>query len=287
MNSRPYFEIANPELPRLLKGLPGGLDVLDVACGSGVHGAELKRLYGHRVVGVDLSPASVEKAKTRLAEAYVADITRPELYPAFGRSKFDIIVLSDILEHVSDPLDVIARHLPLLAPGGHLLISLPNIAIWNVRFEMLFGRFEYQDTGTLDRTHVRFFTRRSLRRFLAEAGLEVRGSRITPGITRPFVPLVKRIYAHRTPKTSTGGDAPSGDSSSIMDSAPYRFYMQWLYPIEHAVSRLWPGLLAFQLVTLAQPVKTTQPAAQQHASSESAIGALANALENRTQHVHR
>ncbi len=278
MSSRPYFEIANPELPRLLRGLPRGLDVLDVACGSGVHGAELKRLYGHRVIGVDLSAASVEKAKTRLAEAYVADIIHPERYPKFGRSRFDVIVLSDILEHVGDPLDVVARHLPLLVPGGYFLISLPNIAIWNVRFELLLGRFEYQDTGTLDRTHMRFFTRRSLRRFLAEAGLEVRGSRITPGITRPFVPLIKRIYAHRIPNTQAGGD-----SSSIMDSAHYRFYMRWLYPIEHTICRLWPGMFAFQLVTLAQPV------AQRHVSPEPerAISALATALESRTQHVHR
>jgi 2-polyprenyl-3-methyl-5-hydroxy-6-metoxy-1,4-benzoquinol methylase len=280
MSSRPYFEIANPELPRLLQGLPRGLDVLDVACGSGVHGAELKRLYGHRVIGVDLSATSVEKAKTRLAEAYVADITHPELYPKFSRSKFDIIVLSDILEHVGDPLDVIARHLPFLAPGGYLLISLPNIAIWNVRFGLLFGRFEYQDTGTLDRTHMRFFTRGSLRQFLAEAGLEVRGSRITPGITRPFVPLVKRIYALRANRDS---DSQSGgDSSSIMDSGPYRFYMRWLYRIEHAICSLWPGMFAFQLVTLAQPV-APRPAS----SSDADVSALANAVERRTEHVHR
>jgi 2-polyprenyl-3-methyl-5-hydroxy-6-metoxy-1,4-benzoquinol methylase len=278
MSSRPYFEIANPELSRMLRGLPRGLDVLDVACGSGVHGAELKRLYDHRVIGVDLSAASVEKAKTRLAEAYVADITHPERYPKFGRSMFDIIVFSDILEHVGDPLDVIARHLPLLAPGGYLLISLPNIAIWNVRFELLCGRFEYQDTGTLDRTHMRFFTRRSLRRFLAEAGLEVRGSRITPGIVRPFVPLVKSIYAHRAP-----GPETSGDSSSIMDSAPYRFYLRWLYPIEHAICRLWPGLLAFQLVTLAQPV-APRPASS---DADADVAALSAAVETRTEHVHR
>lgn len=270
MSSRPYFEIANPELPRLLKDLPRELNVLDVACGSGVHGAELKRLYGHRVAGVDLSAASVEKAKTRLAEAYVADITHPERYPKFGRTKFDIIVLSDILEHVPDPMDVLHRHLPLLAPGGHILISLPNIAIWNVRFALLFGRFEYQDTGTLDRTHMRFFTRRSLRQFFAEAGMEVRGSRITPGILRPFVPLIKRLYGH--------GSQPAGesDSSSIMDSAPYRFYMRWLYPVELAICRLWPGMFAFQLVTLVQP--KAKPA-----SADPAVAALAAALETRTE----
>jgi SAM-dependent methyltransferase len=278
MSSRPYFEIANAELPRLLEALPRNLDVLDVACGSGVHGAEMKRLFDHRVVGVDLSAVSIEKAKTRLAEAYVADITQPELYPKFGRSQFDIVVLSDILEHIMDPLDVLGRHLRFLAPGGHVLISLPNIAIWNVRFGLLFGRFDYQDTGTLDRTHMRCFTRRSLREFLAEAGLQVRGSRISPGIARPFVPLIKKIYAKRAP-----GASPGGDSSSIMESAPYRFYMRWLYPIEHAICNLWPGMFAFQLVTLAQPVapRGTLPA------TDLGVTALAAAVETRTEHVHR
>jgi SAM-dependent methyltransferase len=279
MESRPYFEIANPELPRLLEHLPRGLDVLDVACGSGVHGSELKRLYGHRVVGVDLSAASIGKAKTRLAEAYVADITRPELYPLFSPARFDIIVLSDILEHVGNPLDVVARHLPLLAPGGYLLVSLPNIAIWNVRFELLFGRFEYRDTGTLDRTHMRFFTRRSLGRFLSEAGLAVKGSQVTPGILRPFVPLIKRIYARRNSAASHGGD-----SSVILESAPYRFYLRWIYPLEHAICRLFPGLFAFQMVTLAQPVQTNP----KPPSPEPALTVFARkAAENRTQHVHR
>jgi SAM-dependent methyltransferase len=271
--------MANVELIGLLRQLPRGLDVLDVACGSGVHGAEFKRQYGHRVVGVDISAASIEKARTRLDEAYVADITRPELYPAFGRSRFDVIVLSDILEHITDPLDVLSRHLPLLAPGGHVLISLPNIAIWNVRFALLFGRFEYTDTGTLDRTHMRCFTRRSLRQFLADAGLGITASRITPGIARPFVPLVKSIYSRRAPGVQAGGD-----SSSIMDSRPFRFYMRWVYPLELAICRLWPGMLSFQLVTLAQPQS-------QRVSTglEPDVTALATAVETeiRTEHVHR
>ena len=107
---RPYFEIANPEIPNILEGLPRGLRVLDVGCGSGVHGAELLRLHGHRVVGVDLSEASIDKAKTRLAEAYVADVTRPDRYPFHGSQLFDVILFSDMLEHLTDPLDVLMRH---------------------------------------------------------------------------------------------------------------------------------------------------------------------------------
>lgn len=245
-SNRPYFEIANPEIPNILRDLPKGLDVLDVGCGSGVHGAELERVHSHRVVGVDLSVASIQKAKSRLAEAYVADVTQPEFYPFFGVHKFDVIVFSDILEHLYDPSDVLTRHFALLAPGGRVLISLPNVAIWNVRLSLLSGRFEYQDTGTLDRTHIRFFTRRTFRNFAREAGLAIQESRTTPGILRPFVPWIKRIYGQ------AGAVDGQADSSSIMDSRPYRFYMQWLYPIERAVCSIWPSLLAFQFVILAE-----------------------------------
>jgi ubiquinone/menaquinone biosynthesis C-methylase UbiE len=61
MSQRPYFEIANPEIPNILESLPRGLSVLDVGCGSGVHGAELNRVHGHRVVGVDLSEQSLSR----------------------------------------------------------------------------------------------------------------------------------------------------------------------------------------------------------------------------------
>ncbi len=247
--ARPYFEIANPEIPNILQGLGPGLRVLDVGCGSGVHGAELARIHGHRVVGVDISESSILKAQARLAEAYVADVTRPELYPFFRDQRFDVIVFSDILEHLYDPADVLTRHYALLAPGGRILISIPNVAIWNVRLALLAGVFEYTDTGTLDRTHIRFFTRRSFRKFAAAARLNVQRRRTTPGILRPFVPWIKKVYG----KAGAGASRGSGDSASIMESRPYRFYLKWLYPIERALCSAWPGLLAFQFVILAEP----------------------------------
>ncbi len=244
---RPYFEIANPEIPNIIRELPRGLRVLDVGCGSGVHGAELQRIFGHRVVGVDLSESSIAKARKRLAEAYVADVTRPERYPFYHDQRFDLIVFSDILEHLPDPVAVLTAHFALLAAGGRLVISLPNVAIWNVRLSLLAGRFEYTDTGTLDRTHVRFFTRHGLKQLLSSAQLSVERRRITPGILRPFVPWIKKVYGR-----SRMGEG-SGDSSSIMDSRPYRFYMKWFYPVERALCSIWPGLFAFQYVILAQP----------------------------------
>ena len=90
--SRPYFEIANLEIPIIMEGLPKGLDVLDVGCGSGVHGAELKRIHQHNVTGVDLSEESIRRASTGLAAAHVADITRPEDYPFASVPGFDVIL---------------------------------------------------------------------------------------------------------------------------------------------------------------------------------------------------
>jgi SAM-dependent methyltransferase len=242
-NQRPYFEIANLELPVILDGLPGGLRVLDVGCGSGVHGAELKRILGHRVTGVDISEESIVKARTRMEAAYVADVTKPDAYPF--ETGFDVIVFSDILEHLYDPVAVLSDHVKLLKPGGHVVVSLPNIAIWNVRLELLFGRFHYQDTGTLDRTHIRYFNRRSFFELLETCGLDVERRRITPGILRPFVPLIKKMYG-----TRNAGNRTQANSSSIMDSGPYRLYCRAFYPIERALCALRPSLLAFQFVAL-------------------------------------
>ena len=244
---RPYFEIANLEIPRIVAHLGGGLNVLDVGCGSGVHGAELKRVHGHRVFGVDLSVESIQKARNRLEGAYVGDVTRPEEYPFCASERFDLILFSDILEHLTDPLGVLGRHLFLLKPGGQFIISLPNVAIWNVRLSLLFGSFRYQETGTLDKTHMRFFTWSTMREMFEQLALDVTARRITPGIVRPFVPLVKKLYG------SAGNAGGESDSSSIMDSAPYRFYCRLLYPMEAFLCRLWPGLLAFQFVSLCKP----------------------------------
>jgi SAM-dependent methyltransferase len=252
--ARPYFEIANLEIPKILECLPKGLRVLDVGCGSGVHGAELKRIHHHSVTGVDISTASIEKAGRRLDAAYVADVTKPREYPFAAGERFDVLLFSDILEHLTNPPEVLARHLFLLKPGGHTIVSLPNIAIWNVRFQLLFGKFRYQETGTLDKTHLRFFTWPTTREMFETVGLELRKRRTTPGIVRPLVPLVKRLY------TRAGAIQDEVDSSSIMDSGPYRFYCRFLYPIESLVCRLWPGLLAFQYVSLCQPLGAAEPA---------------------------
>ena len=88
----------------------------------------------------------------------------------FGGRRFDVVVFADVLEHLRDPLPVLRRAATLLAPGGAVLVSVPNIAHGDLRLNLLRGRFDYTPTGLLDDTHTRFFTRETLLDFVNAGG---------------------------------------------------------------------------------------------------------------------
>jgi 2-polyprenyl-3-methyl-5-hydroxy-6-metoxy-1,4-benzoquinol methylase len=85
----------------------------------------------------------------------------------------DVVVCADVLEHVRQPELLLAELAPRLAPGGAVLASIPNFGHWYPRIRTLFGMFDYDHRGILDRTHVRFFTRRSFERLAKQAGYTV------------------------------------------------------------------------------------------------------------------
>jgi SAM-dependent methyltransferase len=77
---------------------------------------------------------------------------------------FDFVILLDVLEHMSQPEQFLASILERLKPGAKILISVPNVAHWSVRLPLLFGFFEYQERGPLDKTHLQFFSKRRFQR---------------------------------------------------------------------------------------------------------------------------
>ena len=226
-----YFEDVNWGLLRLW-GSRKGLRVLDVGCGFATTSARIEKL-GNEVTGIEESAEACAVARTRLSHVLQAD-----LVDAIPQGTYDAIIFADVLEHLPWPVSVLKRYLQYLAPGGSVIISLPNVGLWSVRLAHLFGSWEYQETGVLDRTHLRFFTRRSARWMIGEAGLEVARATYNPGIVRPFVPLAKKIVG---PKSDAAPDA-------LLHSKPYRLYFKTAYPIERAVASLWPGMLAFQMI---------------------------------------
>ena len=173
------------EVNRALVALVGRpRTVLDVGCGVGLNGAAIKR-SGARVTGLEIVPRSIERARAVLDEVISADITSDAaLRDALGSRRFDLIVLADVLEHTVEPRAVLERLLPYLEDDGQVLISLPNVAAWTVRLGLLAGRFDYQPSGILDDTHLRFFTRESAARLCESAGLEVLTQAQNPMLVR-------------------------------------------------------------------------------------------------------
>jgi 2-polyprenyl-3-methyl-5-hydroxy-6-metoxy-1,4-benzoquinol methylase len=153
---------SNAGNPALLDLLGAARRVLDVGCGAGDNAALLRaRDATVRVVGITHSPAEAALAAAHLERCHVFDIE--SAWPAeplaeLTAARFDALVFSHVLEHLREPSRVLARFSQLLAPGGSVLIAVPNVLGWRQRLRFLSGRFEYQASGVLDATHLRFFT---------------------------------------------------------------------------------------------------------------------------------
>lgn len=159
----------------LLKLLPSQLTlekVLDVGCGVGVTGQYLKnQMQVKEIVGIELNAEAANQARAVLDQVIIGDIQQIEL--PFGPDYFDCIICADVLEHLFDPWAVLKKLKTYLKPTGWMLLSVPNLQHWSMIFKLLAGKWDYQLEGILDSTHIRFFTRSSLRDMVEQAGLEI------------------------------------------------------------------------------------------------------------------
>lgn len=151
----------------MLAGLPRSR-VLDLGCSAGLL-AEQVRTAGHTVVGVDV--IELPEVRNRTDEFHLADLDRP--LPAEIGQGYDVVIAGDIIEHLARPLDALREMRRVLRPGGQLILSVPNFGHWYPRFRVAFGLFGYDRRGVLDQTHLRFFTRATLRRTVRKAGFDV------------------------------------------------------------------------------------------------------------------
>jgi len=155
----------------LMVELVGGTKrVLDVGCATGYLARALVE-RGCTVSGVEFDAQAAEEARPHLERLVIGDLETMDLAGAFGDDHFDVVVFGDVLEHLRDPLPVLRQAKALLADRGSVVVSIPNIAHGSVRLALLAGRFDYQDLGLLDSTHVRFFTRSSVEDLFREAGM--------------------------------------------------------------------------------------------------------------------
>lgn len=142
--------------------------VLEVGCSVG-HVTEHLVAAGNTVVGVEIDPIAAEQARQIAERVHVLDLDVTPL-STIESDRFDVILLGDVLEHLRDPLATLRDLTTLLQPEGRLVVSVPHVGHIDVRLMLLQGRWVYQQDGLLDRTHLRWFTRESLRELLANAG---------------------------------------------------------------------------------------------------------------------
>nr|WP_162942357.1 class I SAM-dependent methyltransferase [Desertimonas flava] len=145
--------------------------MLELGASSGYMTAVLKR-RGNAVTAVECDENAAAELKQIADVTIVGDLNDPEVL-ADVKGPFDVVLAGDVLEHLNDPARLLLEAVAKLAPGGAVVLSVPNVAHIDLRLALLQGRFDYQPTGLLDATHVRFFTYESLLTLLAGAGLLV------------------------------------------------------------------------------------------------------------------
>jgi SAM-dependent methyltransferase len=167
LQDAPYYDESRSEM---LGYVPAGArSILDVGCGSGSFGRLLRSARAARLVGIDPVPGP-----TALPDPY--DLRVVGLYPEdVPDERFDCIVFNDVLEHMVDPWRAVEIARDRLDTPGVVIASIPNVrnAARVVRPLLLNGRWRYDDTGILDRSHLRFFTRASARELFERAGYRV------------------------------------------------------------------------------------------------------------------
>ncbi|MDP1728725.1 MAG: class I SAM-dependent methyltransferase [archaeon] len=147
--------------------------VLDIGCASGYLASFLKE-KGCVVDGVDTDEELIKIAK-KYCNAYILDISKDNVV-----GKYDIIILGDILEHLENPDKVLLSLKENLNDDGYIIISIPNIANIYPRLKILFGNFDYEEIGIFDKTHLRFFTRKSFKELIKNTGYKIEKLEYTP-----------------------------------------------------------------------------------------------------------
>ena len=158
--------------------------ILDVGCSEGLLSKKMKE-NNCSVVGIEKDKEAAQIADEYCQDLIIGDVESIDLDTKY-ENYFDILIFADILEHLKEPSDVLKRFKKYLKDDGCLIISLPNISNWKIRLQMLFGNFEYNESGILDNGHIRFFNEKNMKKMIDEAGYEISKFDLTVGDVKRF-----------------------------------------------------------------------------------------------------
>jgi methionine biosynthesis protein MetW len=160
---------------RTIDWVPRGARVLELGCACGDLGALLQRDKDCSVLGVEVDDEAAAEARGRGLEVLGASLEDPATLDVLAaRGPFDVVIATDVLEHLRDPQPVVAALVRFVSPRGLAIVAVPNVATWSSRWRLLTrGTWEYGEDGLLDRTHLRFFTWDTIHRLVEQHGWRV------------------------------------------------------------------------------------------------------------------
>lgn len=172
IKSTPAHNVVNTDLMALIP--PHARRIVEVGCMQGALAKAYRSINPHaHFVGIDIEPSYAEVASQFCDGAMAADIESlpdDEFHALFPS---DCWIFGDCLEHLRDPWRVVRKVRKLIDPDGCMLVCLPNAQHWSVQMRLATGQFHYEDSGLLDRTHLRWFTRTTMLNMFGEAGWKV------------------------------------------------------------------------------------------------------------------
>lgn len=170
-NNTNYYSYERKELQSFI---PSGITrTLDVGCASGAFSVGLKNDFGVETWGIEMVHDVAEVAKTRLDRVLTG--TFDEVYDDLPEKYFDCIFFNDVLEHMPNPEDCLEKIKKCLSPNGCIIASIPNMRYINVLKELVLKKdWEYKESGIMDKTHLRFFTKKSMARMFDKCDYDIK-----------------------------------------------------------------------------------------------------------------
>lgn len=161
------------ERKELISFIPSGIrKTLDVGCASGTFSEQLKKNFNTESWGIEMVEEYAIMAKEKLDHSLHGSFD--DVYHNLPENYFDCIFFNDVLEHMIYPEDCLKKIKKNLQPGKTIIASIPNIRYINILKNLLFKRdWKYEDSGIMDRTHLRFFTKKSIMRMFEDCGYKI------------------------------------------------------------------------------------------------------------------
>jgi SAM-dependent methyltransferase len=211
MDQTPAHNSHNPDLLALLP--PGAMRVVEVGCSRGALAAAYRQANPScHYTGIEIDHDFGLAAQRHCSRVLVADVEQlsdldfESLFPA------DCFIFGDALEHLVDPWKILRRIRTKLNVGGCVVACIPNMQHWSVQVQLSVGALRYQDSGFLDRTHLRWFTRTTIIELFDAAGyrIEAAAARLFEEPDRlRFLPAIRALAE------AAGGDPEQAESDAL------------------------------------------------------------------------